>query len=139
MPANPDDFICYAKSINTHGNNEIECRVAASRAYYGAYHACSILASKLKYKPKISTHTNFKHEELSKILENHKNKSTIFNSSTKLTKKEILVRKLGYFLKQCKDIRVKSDYYLLQNFDINDSNDAIQFADQIINICKTLP
>lgn len=111
---------------------EEEYRSATNRAYYGAYHECSRLANKYNHYPKSLKNKNFRHTELCKTLCSH----NIYKTNKSLNDTEII--KLGYLLKQTKDLRSKADYNISLSFNRNQASDALQKVKCILNLAKNL-
>lgn len=119
MPVTPNDFIRLAVTINI-GSGEIEFRTAASKAYYGAYHACVALANRIGIKV-----PNVGHRSFCKLLQS-------FQGSNE-------VNQLGVKLEQCFDLRVLADYKITSQFINADSADCIINAQDILARSSVLP
>lgn len=97
---------------------EVECRNAASRAYYSAYHFCVDLS---KRYPTINDSGVKKgvgmHEKLIQTLCEHQDEQ---------------VRAVGYSLRQVKTRRVKADYKLAQTFTLQDAQFTVKSAQKLL-------
>ena len=82
------------------GANEVERRAAASRTYYAAFHRCALIA---RSKPVFVGGT---HAETIRALTKSKDRQ---------------VRGIGWRLEQCRQRRVRADYYLDDDFTPNDA------------------
>jgi uncharacterized protein (UPF0332 family) len=120
-----DSSVLWDIAEKLHKNSccEEEYRSSTNRAYYSAYHVCSIVAKKYKIYPK-NLNKGFKHSELSEQL--------IANKTPYLTRDRL--RKLGYMLKQAKSLRVKADYKTSNSFTYNQSDTCLSQTKAIINL-----
>jgi len=106
-------------------------RSSTNRAYYSAYHECCRVAVSFNYKStQMPKYNNFKHAELCRLLINH-NKTRIIKSA-----QDKNVIKLGYLLKQTKDLRCKADYKDNKTFTRNQAKDSLLLAENILQIAK---
>jgi uncharacterized protein (UPF0332 family) len=86
---------------------EVDCRNAASRAYYCAFHSCKQL---LEQHPPNEPQYGSVHDKVIAELLNHQDKR---------------FRKLGNMLKATKKLRTDSDYELQKKFPIQNAKTAI--------------
>jgi uncharacterized protein (UPF0332 family) len=97
---------------------EVECRNAASRAYYSAYHSCLDLS---KRYPTTNDHRGKKdvgmHEKLIQTLCEHQDEQ---------------MRTVGHSLNQVKIRRVKADYKLVQNFTLQDAKFTVNSVQKLL-------
>ncbi len=112
-----------AEKLHKNSCGEEEYRSSANRAYYSAYHVCSIVAKKHKICPQ-NPNKGFKHAELRERF--------ITNKTAYLTRDNL--RKLGYMLKQAKSLRVKADYKINNSFTYNQSDTCLSQTKAIINL-----
>jgi uncharacterized protein (UPF0332 family) len=125
MPVVPADWITLANSLV--GQNEIANRSAASRAYYGAFHACRPLADQL---PNPVTFEGM-HDRAIRAMKEYP--VTTANRNTAMA-----IHKIGILLGQCRSLRTKADYKCSDPFFNSEAQEAIDFALKIIAGLQTI-
>ncbi|MEZ5671021.1 MAG: HEPN domain-containing protein [Thiotrichaceae bacterium] len=95
---------------------EVECRNAASRAYYCAYHSCLDLSKRYPSTNDVKTKGGV-HQRLINTLCSHQDER---------------VKSAGYFFNQIKRLRVKADYKLTTNFTLQDSQFAVNSVQKLL-------
>ncbi len=96
------------------GTSEMDCRNAASRSYYAAYHICLNLGRQF---PDFADEKYGVHEKLIKKLENARDRN---------------IKSIGYVLRTCKVSRNKADYSLEEKFSKQEAEMAIKQAERIV-------
>jgi len=115
----PIEFLKTAEALlEKESVAEVECRNAASRAYYSAYHSCLDLS---KRYPTTNDNRVKKdvgmHEKLIQTLCEHQ---------------DVQVKSAGYSLRQVKTRRVKADYKLAQDFTLQDAKFAVDSVQKLL-------
>jgi len=95
---------------------EVECRNAASRAYYSAYHSCLDLSKRYPATNDIEVKGGV-HQQLIDVLCAHQDER---------------VRTVGCSLKQTKIQRVRADYKLTQNFTLQDAKFTVDSVQKLL-------
>ena len=95
---------------------EVECRNAASRAYYSAYHSCLVLSNGYPSTNDVKKEGGM-HQQLIDKLCNHQDEQ---------------VKTVGYSLKQVKTRRVMADYKLTQDFTLQDAKFAVDSVQKLL-------
>ena len=125
MPVAPADWVDFAKSLL--GRDEISTRSAASRAYYGAFHACKKLADQLPDPPK----SEGMHDKAIRGLQE-------YPVTTKNRDAAMAIHRVGIQLAQCRSIRTRADYKCGEEFAPSEAQEAIVFAEQIFAGLQTI-
>lgn len=108
------DFFTLAQEL-AQGNREIDYRSAASRAYYGAFHACRTLLENL---PDLQGYVGTSHQKVIDELLSHSNKR---------------LKSLGNQLKTTRDSRQKADYQLNVIFSRHEANRVLYQVKKILS------
>jgi len=118
------DFLKEAQQLlGTARSSEIRCRTSISRAYYGAFHTVSQIASRLGYKFDSSAGLGI-HEHMIAWLRHHSNRS---------------VRNLSSFLADMKGKRHRADYALHHRVEYHEAQEAVETAAFMIDeVCSEL-
>jgi len=122
MSVSADDFVATAQSILNGPTSEIAHRTSASRAYYGAFHACLSIAQshpKVFLDPSLPTHER------------------LYRGVGKLSganQDETDLKKIIYLTKNLRDIRVHADYDTSRPFLKQLAIQAISTANNVINL-----
>lgn len=106
------DFLASLEKTLENGNDEIDRRNAASRAYYAGFHACKELACKFIIDENLE---NASHDKLITVLKSKDEYKTIGNQ-----------------LAQAKNIRRKADYFIKSNFSVSDARLGLGQVKRII-------
>ena len=93
---------------------EVDCRNAASRAYYCAFHTCKQL---LKQYPPTESPYGTEHQKIINELKQHQDKR---------------LKSLGNILERSRDQRVRADYKLGEKFVIQDAKIVIGAANKLL-------
>jgi uncharacterized protein (UPF0332 family) len=93
---------------------EVDCRNAASRAYYCAFHLCKRL---LEQYPPAEPQRGTEHQKIINELKQHQNKQ---------------FRPLGNVLTSLWRLRVKADYKLVEKFAIQDARIVIGATNKLL-------
>ncbi len=93
---------------------EVDCRNAASRAYYCAFHLCKQL---LEQHPPNEPQRGSEHEKVIAELRTHQDKR---------------FKPLGNMLFDARDQRVSADYKLNKKFSIHDAKTTVTFSNRIL-------
>jgi uncharacterized protein (UPF0332 family) len=103
-------------------------RSAASRAYYGAFHACRPLADRLPDPP---NHKGGMHDRLIRAM---------MECPISATKRDVVmaIKKTGILMSQLRSIRTKADYKCDESFLQADAEEAINTACSTIAIVQTI-
>lgn len=110
------EFIDIAERILTIDDQEISWRVAAGRAYYGAFHCCRDLINR---QPSILVNGQLgEHERLYQAV----------NSLGMGVVGAKDLKKLVYKTMQLRDVRVAADYHIAQHFRKEQAAQAIEAA-----------
>ncbi len=125
MPVSPPDWITLAKGLV--GTDEIANRSAASRAYYGAFHACKSLADQLPDPVKFQGMHDRAIRAMMECPVTSANRNTA-----------MAIRSLGVVLNQCRSLRTRADYDCLLSFSQSDAQVAIGLAEKIIARRQTI-
>lgn len=133
MPVNPKNLLSIAHSLlNISPSNEDHFRSASNRAYYCAFHECSLIAtSQLQKTPNKGAGQSFGHKELFDIFLNHVPPLKV------LTPRDKAINTIGYLLKQTRDLRVHADYKN-NSFSKNNAIDAINNTNDILRLIKQI-
>jgi len=125
MPVAHTDWIAFAKSLV--GGSEIDNRSAASRAYYGAFHACKSLADKLPdpLDPKGM------HDRSVRAMSEFPVSPTNRNTA-------MAIRKVGHIMMQCRSLRTKADYHIGIDFYQTEAEETIRLAEAAIASVQTI-
>ena len=91
---------------------ELERRVAASRTYYAAYHKCRPIAE----RQGLFADAGGRHAEVIDALERSGEAKT---------------RSIGYMLRQCRNVRVKADYHISDDFTLRDAETMREQCERI--------
>ncbi|HAT8369674.1 TPA: hypothetical protein ACGAPA_001452 [Legionella pneumophila] len=133
MPINIQNLLSISKGLlNSATGNEDYFRSSSSRAYYSAFHACSEAAkSELGQMPQQGQNFSFGHTELYDLFLNHK------PPLVARTKRDADIWRIGYLLKQARDLRVHADYKS-GVFSLNDAQETIDHIEEILQLIKGL-
>ena len=93
---------------------EVDCRNAASRAYYCAFHTCKQL---LKQYPSTESQYGTEHQKIINELKQHQDKR---------------FKSLGNMLERSRDQRVRADYKLEEKFTYRDAKIVIGAANKLL-------
>ena len=126
MPVTPRDLVQFAAGLTTQGTDEMSCRSAVSRAYYGAYHAAEFFHANLSSPGHLPQNPTGIHETLLHRLENP-SISTSYQS-------HILSKQVGYKCRDLKRKREKADYQLNASVDLEEARYTQTHADRILNM-----
>ena len=127
MAVSPNDLLEMARRLLS-GNEEIDFRTAANRAYYSSYHFCKPLADSL---PRTRSRKRGSHERLIERLKTLR----IRNASRTRDKK---FRAFGYFLNIGKPLRVEADYRIDTVFGRAKAEQLILTATKIRDVISEL-
>lgn len=105
MPISHEDLFELAESL-ANSDDECHLRSAASRGYYGLFHFCSLLADNCL--PELIYVENNSHEKVIKRF--------IEFEDTDNPENQREIRRIGLCLRFAKNIRVKADYRLNEDF-----------------------
>lgn len=133
MPINIQNLLGISKGLlNSAKGNEDYFRSSSSRAYYSAFHACSEVAkSELGQMPQQGQNFSFGHTELYNLFLNHTPSLAV------KTKRDADIWRIGYLLKQVRDLRVHADYKS-GAFSSNDAQETIDHIEEILQLIKGL-
>lgn len=115
MSVTADCFLSFAEWTFSERQDEIGCRNAASRAYYAAYHACSIFA----------------HQHLAVPADAPGVHVQVIEAFVGSRQQEH--RAIGYMLKQCRDLRAAADYDLNLCFESREAHQALSQARKVLD------
>jgi uncharacterized protein (UPF0332 family) len=122
MSVSGADFIAIAERILVSEDTEIGWRVAAGRAYYGAFHCCAEIVDQ---HPAIVIDPSFAtHERLYRAVANLSN-SAVGSADLK---------SLAYLTKNLRDLRTVADYGIKSPFIRSHAEQAIAAAKNIQNL-----
>lgn len=124
MAVLPKDFLLIAEELMETGNKEIHYRTAASQAYYSIYHQCVPIAKDLH---DITIEAGV-HERMILKIEHHAGTG----------EKDNLICQLGELIRRVRNIRVKADYKINEDFKFKDVNLAIYLAKEIAEHCEKI-
>lgn len=116
MSVQCEDFIQLAERLVLSESSEIARRIAAGRAYYGAYHCCRNL---LDRQPSINVNDGLGAHE--KVYEAIGRLTLTFTGAKEL-------KKMAYKAMQIRDIRAVADYELHGDFRLELAQQAIESA-----------
>jgi uncharacterized protein (UPF0332 family) len=125
MPSPHPDWIAFSKTLV--GSSEITNRSAASRAYYGAFHACKPLADRLPDPPNPKGTHDRAIRAMMEFPISPGNRST-----------GMAIRKVGIILNQCKSLRTIADYHIGVTFSQIEANETILLAEKTIAAVQTI-
>lgn len=125
MPVVPADWVTFAKTLLS--DDEISSRSAASRAYYGAFHASKPLADKLPDP----VESEGMHDRAIRAMKEYP--VTVKNKDTAMA-----IHKVGIQLAQCRSIRTRADYKCGEAFSKSEAEEAIVFAEKIFAGLQTI-
>lgn len=125
MPVVPADWVTFAKGLLS--SDEISNRSAASRAYYGAFHASRPLADQLPDP------VDFEGSHDRAIRAMKECPLTKANRDTAMA-----IRRVGIQLGQCRSLRTRADYKCSEGFSESEAQEAIAFAEQILAGLQTI-
>jgi len=109
MAVNKNEFLDFAK--NLPGDSEINNRNAVSRAYYAAYHTCLE-----KFSPAQSAAGGVHAKLIDGLIKSPSSAD----------------RQIGYILKDIKDRRTISDYFLAEEVTLADRQKAVISTEKLI-------
>jgi uncharacterized protein (UPF0332 family) len=118
MPVTPVDLLQFAREL-LGARSELSDRAAASRAYYGAFHACRSVHGTLPYAAGSSRGA---HAAVIEDLRNFLGNPPEFQRR---------IRILGTLLKQLKGIREHADYDIADLFTSDEAAEALTQAERI--------
>ncbi|WP_157755093.1 hypothetical protein [Variovorax boronicumulans] len=119
MPVNSQDFVIFSQSVTPDGD-EIARRVIVSRAYYGAYHACTEWHASL---PVAGHDIGFKGGAHQTLV------NQLVNPDQSCTRDiELQSKGIGYALRELRDWRHEADYELHLTIDKVRAENAIEKA-----------
>lgn len=118
------DFISAAERIIAAEDSEIAWRVAASRAYYGAFHCCRDLVERQKSIP------------VPQNVGEHERYYQAVNALPMTFPGAIDLKKLTYRAKQIRSNRVVADYHLSLSFRREEATQAIVTAREVHALYK---
>lgn len=95
---------------------EVECRNAASRAYYSAYHSCVDLSKRYPSTNNVKSEGGVHKQFIDKLC-NYQDEQ---------------MRTVGHSLNQVKIRRVKADYKLVQNFTLQDAKFTVNSVQKLL-------
>jgi uncharacterized protein (UPF0332 family) len=127
MPIAPREWLEFAKSLG--GQSEASCRSAASRAYYGAYHAAQRVAETL---PAPADTNCGMHELVIRTL-----MECPIKASTK--PRDLAVRRIGVLLMRARDGRTAADYDTRSAFPSQRATETIEVCEDIFAKIDALP
>jgi uncharacterized protein (UPF0332 family) len=96
---------------------EVDCRNAASRAYYSAYHSCLDLSNGYPSTNNVKSKGGGMHKRFIDKLCNHQDEQ---------------MRTVGSSLNQAWTRRVKADYKLTQDFTLQDAKFAVDSVQELL-------
>lgn len=125
MPVKSMDLITYGKDISC--TCELEVRNAVGRMYYGVLHSLKDVLGPIPSYKNTGTHeavTLYLTESAPETLKIDKNKA----------------KKLAYMLNEIKAKRVRADYHLNEEFDVDEANVVKGRVDQfLVNLGELKP
>ena len=132
MPVTHIEWIAFAKGLVT--GSEISDRSAASRAYYGAFHACKPLADTLPEPPPLppAQPKGGVHEQMIRTM-------CECPVGAKTRDRDMAIRALGFVMRQCKSRRAKADYDIKVEFTKAEAEEAIGMAENALAKLQTIP
>jgi len=129
MAAEPKDLLDWAsETVCDDGIGEVCLRACASRAYYAAYHSVTWIGEQL---PPAHDKRGGVHDQLCGQLQSP-------HRPDNWRSKDLTLRSLGYILQQQRDVRVRADYKLSEDFTSDDAEESIRRAGQILEMSAAL-
>ena len=126
----PEELVEYAEALLARNPppNEVEIRAAVSRAYYGAYHACTEFEKALPFMGREIDRPGGVHERLVQRL-GHPDVRLRADIN-------VLSRRLSALLRQAREERERADYRLAEKFSLSQADVAVIRARRIIALVR---
>lgn len=122
MSVEGSDFVAISERIIALEESEIAWRVAAGRAYYGAFHCCSDLVDQ---HPAIAVDQTLRTQE------------RVYQAIASITSSVagwMDIKKLAYKAKNIRDIRTVADYKIKDRFRKEQALQAISAAKNVLEL-----
>lgn len=123
----PEDLLAYAVKLLRSAGNQLEYKVVIEQAYYGAYHAARQFEEALPHRSQANTDKSGSHEALFQRLERP-------NSKLDYGLK-VLSQDVGAQMRMLKPLRELATYELDQTLRVDQAEQAIEGAKDVIAEC----
>lgn len=133
MPICPDDLKSFAVLHAASVSDEAHIRASVSRAYYAAFHALVPIANHLPPSSNVDRRVSYMshHEVISRLKEWKP-------ASAKLARLRTTARTLAQVTSAARASRVRADYSLDQDVDIDDATTQLVRVRQILRIVSQI-